>query len=160
MRRHAGIGSRASWLAGVRQSSDATADRSNDRIHATAGRPGPTAARGSRRVAGRVDGHASRWNPSVRRRDPRAPDRASRVREVHCSSESVPGKPGVGRCSSPPATGSTSSPTPTLTHADLCGSVKGTASLPIMSSCDCQIGQHRPDRACVNVGAWAKTGLF
>jgi len=88
MRRHAGIGSRASRLAGVRQSSDASADRSNERIHATACRRRPTAAGASRRAAAGVDGHASRWTSSVRRRDPRAPERASRVREVHGSSES------------------------------------------------------------------------
>jgi hypothetical protein len=38
-------------------------------------------------------------------------------------------------------------------HASPWGFVKGPASLPIMSRCDCQIGQHRPDRARVDVGA-------
>jgi hypothetical protein len=37
---------------------------------------------------------------------------------------------------------------------------EGPASLPIMSRCDCQIGQHRPDRACVDAGARGKTGTF
>ena len=44
--------------------------------------------------------------------------------------------------------------------ANPCRSVKSPASLPIMAPCDCQIGQHRPDRASVDVGARAKTGTF
>ena len=124
MRRHAGIGSRASRLAGVRQSSDASADRSNECIHATAGRPRGTAA-------SLPKGRRRRGWPCVpldfERSAPRSASTGARLTSTR-GSRLLGIRPWQARHRTlfvTPASGSTSSPTPTLTHANQRGSVKG-----------------------------------